>query len=307
MKSPSYTSPLRRRVRTGAALAGASARPRMWRDGRFVSAYWWEDVQNFGDGLTPWLLPHYGFVPVRQLLPEARLVGVGSLLQRLDAGYTGAIWGSGAIREDPRPLPAARVLAVRGRLSADVIGARGAVALGDPGILVSRIARRPRVRWAVGVVPHYTHRDSAVGAELTRRGGGAVRVIDVRQSAAAATREIAACAVVLTSSLHGLIVADSYGIPAAWTTLEPPLNGGDFKFRDYESVISPGTTRFLAVDPDTTVEAIRRHSRPADAATVADVSRGLERALGGLEEAVGPLPRFPFQLARVRFGAKAAG
>lgn len=272
----------------------------MWRTGRFVSAYWWEDVQNFGDGLTSWLLPHYGFLPVRQLLPRARLVGVGSLLQRLDAGYTGAIWGAGAIRDDPRPLPEAHVLAVRGRHSADVIGARGAFALGDPGVLVSRIARRPRVRWDVGIVPHYTHRDSSVIAALQRRGGEAVRVIDVRRSAAAATREIAACSVVLTSSLHGLIVADSYGIPAAWTSLDPPLNGGDFKFHDYESVISPGTSRFLAVDHDTTVESLRRHARPADAGIVAGVGDALERALGGLDEAIGPLPRFPFELAGVR-------
>lgn len=272
----------------------------MWREGRFITAFWWEDVQNFGDGMTSWLLPHYGFVPIRQLLPQARLVGVGSLLQRLDPSYSGAVWGAGSIRDEPRPLPEARVLAVRGALSADVIGAREPLALGDPGLLAGRIARRPRVRWDVGIVPHYTHRDNGVVAALQREGGASVRVIDVRQSAAAATKEIAACSVVLTSSLHGLVVADAYGIPAAWTALEPELNGADFKFRDYESVVSPGSTRYHPIDADATPATIHRIARAADATTVKEVGDGLERALAGLEDAIGPLPRFPYDALAAR-------
>ena len=62
-----------------------------------------------------------------------------------------------------------------------------------------------------------------------------VTVINVRRHPSAVIRDIASCGAILSSSLHGLVVADSYGIPAAWTSGSPPLTGGDFKFQDYAS------------------------------------------------------------------------
>ena len=41
-------------------LAGAGVRPALWRAGIVVPTFWWDGHPNFGDDLTPWLLPLFG-------------------------------------------------------------------------------------------------------------------------------------------------------------------------------------------------------------------------------------------------------
>ena len=43
---------------------------------------------------------------------------------------------------------------------------------------------------------------------------------------------IYSCDIILSSSLHGIIIADAYNIPNIWLD-EFPLNEGHFKFKDY--------------------------------------------------------------------------
>ena len=242
----SYSSPLRRRARQARRFAIAATRGRMWRGGVVVPAFWWDGHPNFGDDMTPWLLPHYGLAAAYRSATASRMAGIGSILEFLPEDWDGVVWGSGLMEERAHPLPQARFLAVRGDLTRELAGVKEPVALGDPGLLMARHVRRPKPKWDVGIVPHGHHRQHEGLAELARTGGERVRVVNVHQGAAAAVREIAACKAVITTSLHGLVTADSYGIPAAWTTLDPPLGGGDFKFRDYETALTPGRTRLCA-------------------------------------------------------------
>lgn len=96
----------------------------------------------------------------------------------------------------------------------------------------------------------------------------------------------------VTTSLHGLVTADSYGIPAVWTTLEPGLGGGDFKFRDYESVITPGRTRRIDFDPRMPLEELLAAAGAAPIETVTSASDALTAALGRLPMCV-PTRPFP--------------
>lgn len=287
-----YTDPLRRRLRALRKLSGAAMRAKMWTDGVVVPTYWWDGHPNFGDDLTPWLLPEYGVVPVHREPHDARLAAVGSVLEFIPADFDGAVWGSGLMYDAPHPLASARVLAVRGALTHERLGATGAPALGDPGLLVSRRLRRPRPRWSIGFVPHGHHRSHRGFLGLADPKAGH-RIVDVHQSARAAVGEIAACEVVVTTSLHGLVTADAFGIPALWTVLEPALNGGDFKFRDYESAVSPGRSRFVEFDESIPLHDLVARAQAADPEIVADVCRGLERSLAGLPEALGGSVRFP--------------
>lgn len=298
----SYSGRFRRRIRAGHRLLTAAGQRSVWRGGIVVPAFWWDGHPNFGDDMTPWLLPHYGVVPVYRSPRTARMAAVGSILEFLPESFAGAIWGSGLMEDRAHTLSHATVLAVRGPLTRERIGTSGDVSLGDPGILVGRHARRPRIRWEVGIVAHGHHRGHGGLLRLAALGGPRVRIINVHQGAAAAARQIAACSVVLTSSLHGLVTADSYGIPAVWTRLEPELTGGDFKFRDYEAVITPRTSRFIPFDETLTPERVVLAGRRADAGVVAAVSLGLEQALGRLSAVLGALPPFPCGVVSVLRG-----
>ncbi len=61
-----------------------------------------------------------------------------------------------------------------------------------------------------------------------------VRFIDVMEYPEKVIGLIDQCEYILSSTLHGLIVADSLGIPNAWIE-SPDLTGGRFKFDDYYS------------------------------------------------------------------------
>lgn len=298
----SYSGALTRRVRQLRRLAVASTRRPMWRDGIVVPAHWWDGHPNFGDDLTPWLLPNYGVLPIHRIAGRARLAGVGSILEFLPDDWDGVIWGSGLMNGEPRALPRARVLAVRGRLTRELIGAADEVALGDPGILVARHRPRPELRWDVALVPHGHHRSHAAFLSLADAAGYRVRVVNVHQTAERVVREIASSAAVITTSLHGLVVADAYGIPAVWTMLEPPLGGGAFKFHDYESVISPAATRFTPFEGGTTLAELLSAATIAPRTTVEAACDALEAAAARLPEALRAPGRFPRDVLRVVAG-----
>ncbi|KRE25831.1 polysaccharide pyruvyl transferase family protein [Agromyces sp. Soil535] len=302
-----YTHPLRRRARGLRQIAIAATQPATLRHGVVVGAHWWVGHPNFGDDMTQWLLPRYGVVPVHRRSAEASLAGVGSILESLPPNFDGAIWGSGLMHDRPYPLPRAKVLAVRGQLTREHIGAPDRVALGDPGLLVARRIRRPALRWDVGLVPHADHRSQAAFLALAETPGLRVRMIDVHRSASRTVREIGACAAVVTTSLHGLVTADAFGIPAVWTSPEPPLSGGAFKFLDYESVITPNDSRFLAFDKRMRLPELLAHAAPAPRATVETAVDALEAAIGRLTEVLGELPRFPQGVSQVIAGRAGGG
>jgi len=294
-----YHGTLRRRGRQLRRFAEAIGEPQA-RGGALVPAFWWDGHPNFGDDLTPWLLPKYGIVPIYREPRAARLIGVGSLLEFAASDYEGAIWGAGLMNDAAHALPRAAALAVRGPLTAERIGLREEPAYGDPGILVARHLPRAASDGRIVVVPHGHHRQHQRLTAMVASAGDAARVVNVHQRAAPAVREIAAGRVVITTSLHGLVTADAYGIPAVWTTLDPPLTGGDFKFRDYEAAVTPGQTRYRAFDEAGTLEGLADGAWTADAAVIDRLGDGLEAALATAERR--GTERFPGGILRALRG-----
>jgi succinoglycan biosynthesis protein ExoV len=204
--------------------------------------YSWRGKPNFGDRLTGFILDQLRVQNTWAPPAEADLVAVGSVLGHLPHGWDGAVVGAGMMYPDTvTDLSNARVRALRGKLTRGlVVGVDQPlrVVLGDPGLLMPLFVRPCRAKYDLGIVPHWSD------TELVQRFPYA-HVIDVAQAPECVAAEIASCERIISSSLHGLVVADAYGISRqAELFARADREGGDFKFRDYQSVYDSDNPRF---------------------------------------------------------------
>lgn len=188
-------------------------------------------VDNFGDLLGPRIVAR--IVQQRGLMePDAhrRLVSVGSVLHLTRAGDV--IWGTGVNGKSlDKPLESQDldVRAVRGPRTRAFLHERGIGApdvYGDPGLLLGHLWTREELAGDAGphelaVVPnlHDWH-------ALRHR----AHVVNPRDQVDRVLRRIASARLVVGSSLHGVVVAESLGIPARLvaSSTEPR-----FKYDDY--------------------------------------------------------------------------
>lgn len=187
---------------------------------------WSEGVVNFGDELGPHLLARLGY-RVRRV-PEVRdadLIACGSIIEGAAANARRGtiIWGSGLMYGEHVDTARLDIRAVRGRLTASVLGVD--VPTGDPASLVPMLYQRPRVKHSLGVVRHYVDQNPYPWADI---------VIDTTAPIDDVIASIGSCARIASSSLHGLIVAEAWGIPAI-RLHHPEVAGANFKWLDWFS------------------------------------------------------------------------
>lgn len=186
---------------------------------------------NFGDDINPWFMGSVSGAVFRWgSTRRPHLLGVGSIAAR--ANRNSWVMGSGLIEPlaPGRRITCGRVVSVRGSLTAGMLRVEPAH-LGDPVCLIDQILARPRVRaGSLGVVPH------AISVRAWRealRGRDDITLIDPAADPLSVVRAIAGCERVASQSLHGLVVADAYGIPAVWIEPAAGMVGGRFKFEDH--------------------------------------------------------------------------
>ena len=85
-----------------------------------------------------------------------------------------------------------------------------------------------------GFIPHYIEFESDSDLDVIHHMEKlGFQIIDVCSGSEKFIDELLECENVISSSLHGLIAADAYGIPNARVNVSNKLIGGDFKFKDY--------------------------------------------------------------------------
>lgn len=227
-----------------------------------LNTYWATGVINFGDWLGPHLLRRFtGKRPMqsnRVGLPDSRLYSVGSVLgwiKRSDVD----VWGSGLIRplsEDEiqhrRKLAKVRIHSVRGRLTqqhlVEKLGWDVPDVFGDPALLLPSVYSPPATpdygtERKIVFTPHDAHRLFYKDFKHPN-----VDMIHVRRDFRDVVDPISSARAVISTSLHGLIVAQAYGIPWLWLNVEDqPLWGADFKFEDFFSTLDRSAVQICKV------------------------------------------------------------
>jgi hypothetical protein len=214
-----------------------------------IKLYWWRGgklgLKNFGDWLSPLICEAISGKKVVFAKPEScDLIAIGSLLKKLNK--TGnwlfkrkiAVWGTGSIGEDAAKYPKwHNYYAVRGKKSLELIPSDKSVVLGDPGLLCEHIYCdiSRNIKNTIGIVPHYKDRNNELVKELCKKSKYFI-YIDVCSDPITVIKQIASCRMILSSSLHGLVVADALHIPNAWIKLSNLVGPNDFKFYDYYSI-----------------------------------------------------------------------
>ena len=199
-----------------------------------MHTYWydaWGEIGNVGDRIAPVILKHLLKRDVTNCdnYHTDKLLTEGSVAEFIRPNDV--VWGSGLIA----PMKIAyyegvKFFMVRGPQTRKWLHMAG---YDVPEIYGSGAFLLPEIipghhnkEYDFGIIPHYVEK-----AEALRKYRG--HFIDVMSKPEDFVNEICKCKRVLSSSLHGIIIAEAYGIPAVWFQLTNKIIGGEFKFRDY--------------------------------------------------------------------------
>ncbi len=196
---------------------------------------------NLGDQLSTVIvekiLQERGIPMDKPVRKTRHLLAVGSILGWAD--HDAAVWGSGIL--SPKVIVwltqkgyiRLDVRAIRGPISRDVLTAMGYAVpevYGDPAILLPRWFSLPPV-------PEEQKRDYGVIVHLDRvppedRAKHADKVIAITDTTLEAfLAQLAQCKKIISSSLHGIILAEAFGIPAVM--LSTDVNDEILKYCDW--------------------------------------------------------------------------
>lgn len=207
-----------------------AARCRLW---------WWERPYpgNLGDMINPYLVRGLTGIPPRYATRAPRLLAIGSIIKFAQNGD--GVWGAGSSASDQAIAPGAVFHAVRGPLTRRMVLDTGGTCppvYGDPAWLLPLIYpdRKPAKTHRVGLIRHFTHRAQPIALDDD------VREIEILRNGSAGIEafldEMLACEAIVSSSLHGVIIANAYGIPARLATFrqsDRQIHGDGMKFTDY--------------------------------------------------------------------------
>jgi pyruvyltransferase len=235
-----------------------------------INAIWWGS-KNWGDALNPILIEHLsGLKPflVREysenLKNEPIYSVIGSILdwpifkeERILRNTI--IWGTGFMIESGRlPGKPRQICAVRGPLTRDNIlksGIQCPDTYGDPALLYPRMYRPTLNKdCKLGIIPHHMEKDTDYFRNF--RNYPEIKIIDIEAPINTVVDQICSCKYIASSSLHGIIIADAYGVPSVYLKISDRVVGDGFKFRDYFGSVGRSETEPLVVSENTTIDDI---------------------------------------------------
>ena len=216
--------------------------------------------KNWGDALNPYLVKlisgkDVNFIP-KDDLKTSKYLCIGSVLSY--ATKKTIVWGSGFIAEtDKLGNKPKEIFAVRGPLTRKKVMQQGFSCpdvYGDPALLYPKFYNPDiKKKHRVGIIPHYIDRDNQW---INSQKSDEILIIDILADINTVVNNIKSCSIILSSSLHGIIASDSYGVPCVWVRFSDKIVGGSFKFNDYYLSISQKIKTPFIVSQDTNIEDV---------------------------------------------------
>ncbi len=242
-------------------LPGNNKQPRLADDGNTLYLSWFHPIPNWGDALNRVLVEKISGKTVKWIHPSDKRVRekyivLGSIMDYADSQTV--IWGAGSISELHTPTGIPRdVRAVRGPLTRQVLRKQNIPCpevYGDPALLYPRFYN-PKIdkRYKIGIIPHYIDRDNPW---LTYARSNGALLIDILGDINSVINQIKSCEQIASSSLHGIIAADAYGIPSTWIEMSDKVIGAGFKFRDYFMSVGRPCRDTVRISKDTRIDDI---------------------------------------------------
>lgn len=200
---------------------------------------------NLGDDLNRFLVQlisgkkviPYRYSTLSRIRKKPNYLCIGSIISQLTNEQT-VIWGGGVLSPDlPLKRKPFQVLAVRGPLTRDYLlryGVECPEVYGDPALLLPNYYQpsSDEKKFRIGIIPHYRDKNSMFVEKCRQENG--VCVFDVQRygNFRSFIDMVCSCELIISSSLHGLIISDAYGIPNVWAEFSEG-KVEQFKFEDY--------------------------------------------------------------------------
>ncbi len=207
-----------------------------WSDNR-------ETALNFGDAINPFL---FSKLTSKKVVSANKVINffnkptfyfIGSILNNLNR-TNAIICGSGFISQDAtiKKTPFL-IVAVRGPLTRDIFlkhGIHCPEVYCDPALLLPYFIpnKNKKENFDIGIIAHYVDVVALKNIKIISS-SYSYKFISIEDEMNSFIQNICDCKYILSSSLHGIIVAHAYKKHATWIKLSDNLIGGEFKFYDY--------------------------------------------------------------------------
>lgn len=231
-----------------------------------IIVYWWtgDGGNNWGDALNPILIQNLsGEKPILSeeiinLKNQDVYSVIGSVLGIFHDKNL-VVWGSGFISSSSRfKVKPKKIYAVRGPLTRKLIVNQGIdcpKVYGDPALLYP-LFYRPNVKkkYRLGIIPHFIDKNNQLMNIF--KNSPDILIINILCETNELVDNICKCEVIASSSLHGIIAADAYGIPSIWIEFSENVIGDGFKFYDYFESVGRKNEKPLRITENITVQDI---------------------------------------------------
>ena len=244
----------------------------------YVDDHAWKGIRhrNWGDDLNYYFIQMITGRPVvmyhnfklAKWLHLKNYLCIGTLLDAVNySNKQTVVWGAGVSGQDRDFIIPHKMCAVRGHKTIKFLKDRDyqfPAVVGDPALLLPRFYK-PQIfdskisRFKVGIIPHVTDLKHHVVQEI-RKNHPEILIIDLAhyEKWTDVIDQICSCDCILSSSLHGLIVSDAYGIPNVWIELRGKILGGHFKYQDYGSSIQRELSQPLRIESLSDIEKAQK-------------------------------------------------